>query len=80
MFVKIKGSYINLSMVTGVYSSDDGGITIYYINKNTLDKKISLDEFIKEVEKQSKNVINQAIMLDQVPTINDRFKMMDFEE
>lgn len=79
MFVKIKGSYINLSMVTGVYSSDDG-ITIYYINKNTLDKKISLDEFIKEVEKQSKNVINQAIMLDQVPTINDRFKMMDFDE
>lgn len=79
MFVRIKGSYINLSMVTGVYSSDDG-ITIYYINKNTLDKKISLDEFIKEVEKQSKNVINQAIMLDQVPTINDRFKMMDFDE
>lgn len=79
MFVKIKGSYINLSMVTGVYSSDDG-ITIYYINKNTLDKKISLDEFIKEVEKQSKNVINQAIMIDQVPTINDRFKMMDFDE
>ncbi len=79
MFVKIKGSYINLSMVTGVYSSDEG-ITIYYINKNTLDKKISLDEFIKEVGKQSKNVINQAIILDQVPTINDRFKMMDFDE
>lgn len=79
MFVEIKGSYINLSTVTGVYSSDEG-ITICFINKNTLEKKISLDEFIEEVEKQSKNVINQAIMLDQVPTINDRFKMMDFDE
>lgn len=83
MFVRIKNTYINLSLITGVYENKSGTCIIYCINKNTYDIECTLDEFIKEIEKQAMLPINKLFAKSSIQdrfNIQDRFKLMDLEE